>query len=171
MTSGRLEGDTEVVGGVRPETTTRPQTCTHLLLESVMRDVARRHLADLRRGLLTLHKTLLDWERAGYERQHGRQAPGEWLRIVMADPQLAWLRPLSELIVRIDLLLDADEDDAGHDLVSVLAQARELVVPDEGGSPYARRYHTALQEHPDAVFAHRDVTASLKQQGLRETLH
>jgi hypothetical protein len=120
---------------------------------------------------LTLHKTLLDWERVGYERQHGRQAAGEWLRIVMADPQLAWLRPLSELIVRIDLLLDADEDDAGQDLVSVLAQARELVVPDEGGSPYARRYHTALQEHPDAVFAHRDVMASLKQPGLRETLH
>lgn len=44
-----------------------------------MTDVARRPLADLRRGLLTLHKTLLDWERGGYERQHGRQSPGDWL--------------------------------------------------------------------------------------------
>jgi hypothetical protein len=135
-----------------------------------MTGVERRHLADLRRGLLTLHKTLLEWERGGYERQHGRQSPGEWLRVVMADPQLAWLRPLSELIVRIDLLLDADTDDTATDIVSVVSQARELVAPDEAGSPYARRYHTALQEYPDAVFAHRDVTASLKQPGLRETL-
>ena len=50
----------------------------------------RQLVTDLRRTLLHLHKTLLDWERAGYERQHGRHAPGEWLRIVMADPQLAW---------------------------------------------------------------------------------
>jgi hypothetical protein len=136
-----------------------------------MTGVERRHLTDLRRGLLTLHKTLLDWERAGYEKQHGRQSPGEWLHVVMGDPQLAWLRPLSELIVRIDLLLDADADDTTADIVSVVTQARELVVPDEEGTPYARRYHAALQEHPDAVFAHRDVTASLKQPGLRETLH
>lgn len=141
------------------------------LAERVMTGMERRHLGDLRRGLLTLHKTLLDWERSGYERQHGRQSAGEWLRVVMADPQLAWLRPLSELIVRIDLILDADDDDTAVDLVSVLAQARALVAPDESGSAYARRYHAALQEHPDAVFAHRDVTASLKQPGLRETLH
>lgn len=130
-----------------------------------------RHLHELRRRLLALHKALLDWERAGYERLNGRQSPGEWLRVVMADPQLAWLRPLSELIVRFDLLLEADADHNAQEMVSVLAQARELVVPDEAGNAYARRYHTALQEHPDAVFAHRDVTHSLKQPALRETVH
>jgi hypothetical protein len=35
-------------------------------------------------------------------------------------------------------------------------------VPDETGNRYAQRYHAALQEHPDAVFAHRGVTAVLK---------
>ena len=34
---------------------------------------------------------------------------------------------------------------------------------DENGTGYAQRYHTALQEHPDAVFAHRGVTAVLKE--------
>ena len=33
---------------------------------------------------------------------------------------------------------------------------------DEAGTPHAQRYHTALQEHPDAVFAHRDVANVLK---------
>lgn len=130
-----------------------------------------RQFRELRRGLLALHKALLDRERAGYERLNGRQSPGQWLRVVIADPQLAWLRPLSELIVRFDLLLDTEEDHSAQELVSLLAQARELVVPDEAGNDYARRYHAALQEYPDAVFAHRDVTATLKQPGLRETLH
>ena len=67
-----------------------------------MTESERHLLADLRRNLLHLHKTLLDWERAAYDRVHGRTAPGELLRVVMTDPQFAWLRPLSELIARID---------------------------------------------------------------------
>jgi hypothetical protein len=136
-----------------------------------MTDSERRLLRDLRRSLLNLHKTLLDWERSTYERANGRTSPGELLKLITSDPQFAWLRPVSELIVRMDLMLEADPDDSVHDVPTVIAQAQSLVVPDETGSPYARRYHTALQEHPDAVFAHRDVTAVLRRNPLRETLH
>ena len=54
---------------------------------------------------------------------------------------------------------------------AVVSQAQTLVIPDEAGSPYARRYHTALQEHPDAVIAHRGVTTVLKRTPVKETLH
>jgi hypothetical protein len=52
-----------------------------------------------------------------------------------------------------------------------VVQARRLVAPDDAGSPYAQRYLAALQEVPDAVIAHRDVTAVLKAIPVRETLH
>jgi ATP-dependent DNA helicase RecQ len=42
---------------------------------------------------------------------------------------------------------------------------------NEDGTPYARRYYTALQEHPDAIIAHRQVTTVLKKHPVRETLH
>jgi hypothetical protein len=122
----------------------------------------RQLLGELRQALLNLHKTLLDWESAAYRRIHGRSSPGELLASVMRDPQFAWLHPLSELIVRMDELLAGDERDDRLDVQAVVRQARTLVVPDEGGNTYAQRYHTALQEHPDAVFAHRAVTNVLR---------
>ena len=127
-----------------------------------MNDGDRAALRDLRSSMLALHKILLDWERLGYERVHGRTQAGELLRIITTHSQFAWLRPLSELIVRMDVLLSADGDDAAADVEAVAADAGSLIVPDEAGAPYARRYHAALQEVPDAVIAHRQVVAALK---------
>jgi hypothetical protein len=122
----------------------------------------RQLLAELRRALVSLHKTLLDWERAAYDRIHGRSSPAELLATVMRDPQFAWLHPLSALIVRIDESLESDRADAPTDVEAMVKQARILVAPDESGNAYAQRYHSALQNHPDAVFAHREVTNVLK---------
>jgi hypothetical protein len=128
----------------------------------------RQILTNLRHTLLHLHKTLLEWERTAYERVHGRVSGHELLHAILNDPQFVWLRPVSELIVRIDETLenDAPAEAGGHgstaDVSAIIAQARILVVPDEAGTRYAQRYHAALQEHPDAVFAHRGVRDVLK---------
>lgn len=122
----------------------------------------RQHLIDIRRALLHLHKTLLDRERALYERVHGRTPAGELLNVVVRDPQFSWLRPFSELIVRIDESLEIDALDGPEiDFNAILAQTRTLVLPEDGGS-YTQRYHAALQDEPDAVLAHRAVTTALK---------
>jgi hypothetical protein len=120
-------------------------------------------LTDVRRALLHLHKTLLDWERTAYERIHGRVSSHDLLQAILNDPQFAWLRPLSELIVRIDELMAHEAPDTSADVNAILDRARALVSPEEGSGPYAQRYHAALQEHPDAVFAHRDVSVLLKR--------
>jgi hypothetical protein len=119
----------------------------------------RQLLFDLRKSLLHLHKTLLDWERAAYERIHGRASASELLKVIVEDPQFAWLRPISELIVRID---DADGEESPADVATLVARARAIVAADEAGSANERRYYAALQEHPDAVLAHRAVTKVLK---------
>jgi hypothetical protein len=123
----------------------------------------RRLLTDLRKALIKLHKTLLDWERTAYDRLHGRTTGHPLLQAILTDPQFAWLRPLSELIVRIDETLDNDVADIPGEADAIVAQARKLVSPVDQGEPYAERYQAALQEYPDAVFAHRDVGLVLKQ--------
>ncbi|RPI57308.1 MAG: hypothetical protein EHM55_02285 [Acidobacteria bacterium] len=120
-------------------------------------------LGDLRQALLRLHKTLLDWERSGYERIHGRQSSHDLLQVLLNDPQFAWLRPMSQLIVRIDELLDDKTPPMRNDVEAIVAQVKMLTSPNEAGNTYERRYDMALQEHPDAVFAHRDVLAVFKQ--------
>ena len=137
-----------------------------------MKDSERRLLTDLRRALLPLHKTLLEWERKTYEREHGRKmGGGELLQVIMTAPQFAWLHPISELIVRIDQALDEEAPDTPVDVDVILTQARRLVAPDQTEKPYAERYLTALQEVPDVVVAHGKVTAILKEHPTRETLH
>ncbi len=131
----------------------------------------RRLLARLRDALVPLHRTLLDWERVAYERVHGRTAPAELLTATMTDPQFAWLRPLSSLIVRIDALLEPAAMDQPADVSILVGEARALVSPDETGPPYAQRYHEALQQVPDVVFAHRRVTTVLREVEPQETRH
>ena len=137
-----------------------------------MKDSERRLLTDLRRALLPLHKTLLEWERKIYEREHGRKmGAGELLQIIMTAPQFAWLHPISEVIVRIDQALDEEAPDTTVDVDAIIIQARRLVAPDQTEKPYAQRYLTALQEVPDVVVAHGKVTAILKENPAKETLH
>jgi hypothetical protein len=123
---------------------------------------AEELLRALRQALLRLHKTLVDWERSGYERIHGRQSSHDLLQALLNDPQFAWLRPLSQLIVRIDEILEDESPPMRHDVVAVVSQVRILTSPNQSGNIYERRYDMALQEEPDAIFAHRDVHALLR---------
>ncbi len=67
----------------------------------LLSDALRLRLQRLRRGLLRLHKVLLDGERERYEQVFGRVASsGALLQLVIHDEQFAWLRSISELIVR-----------------------------------------------------------------------
>jgi hypothetical protein len=125
---------------------------------------SRGQLTALRHGLLRLHKTLLDWERGIYEQAHGRQSGGELLKLLLDDPHFAWLRPMSQAIVRIDEMLDGDEPLADADVNDIFATARTLT-SSEGAGGHGSRYQEALQNNPDSVLAHRDVRATLGSEG------
>jgi hypothetical protein len=127
-----------------------------------MNDQDRALLNELRRLLLQLHKTLIDWQRRDYETMHGRLQTTQLLQIIFNDPSFAWLRTMSGLIVRIDEALEVKPPEISE-TGPLVAAARELIAP-EAGSPYASRYHAALQELPEAVLAHRDLVQLLKLQ-------
>lgn len=117
-------------------------------------------LAELRPALLDLHKTLLDWERAAYEREHGRQSSGELLRLLLEHPQFEWLRAISALVVRIDEELEADASPPSE-FQALIDAVRATVGERDALSIFGRQYEAALQDSPDAVFAHRRVMAAL----------
>jgi hypothetical protein len=120
-----------------------------------------RRMRELRLGLLRLHKTLLDAERETYERVHGQVTGGELLQLAINHEQFAWLHPISELIVRIDEMLDADELATADAAEALLAGARSLLKPSETGSGFGQKYFAAIQREPDVVLAHREVTRLL----------
>ena len=114
----------------------------------------RRQLEDVRRGLLRVHKALLDDARIRYEREQGRiESSNALLQLVLNDPWFAWLHPLSGLVVQIDELMAADAPTKA-DGEALLNQARMLLRPDETGEGFQRRYHRAIQDVPDVLIAH-----------------
>ena len=123
-----------------------------------MTDNTRQRLIRLRNELLGLHKTLLDSERAAYERDVARiTSTGQYLQLVMEDPWFSWLRELSQFIVQVDETLDEKEpvsDAIGNQLISV---ARDLIAPSEGDRGFRGRYFEVMQRDPTAVLAHRDM--------------
>ncbi len=125
-------------------------------------------LKELRSTMLRLHKILLEMERANYEQARGRVSSGELLQLVINHEQFAWLRSISELIVRIDEMLDADEPTSTEEASSVMTQVSTLLKPSEEGSSFARKYYAALQREPSAVLAHREVVKILNDSNSEE---
>ena len=120
-----------------------------------MANLARTHLTNLRNGLLRWHKSLLDAERAAYERDVARIAStGQYLELVLDDPWFAWLREISQFIVIVDETLAQKEPATPAEAAGLIAKARDLLVPSEAGSEFARRYDQAMQRDPSVVLAH-----------------
>jgi hypothetical protein len=118
-------------------------------------DTSHQRLTDLRNGLLRLHKTLLDSERATYEHDVAKvTSRGHLLGLVMDDPWFAYLHELSRLVVTIDERLDAEDLPTSAEAAQFIHQARALLTPAEQGRGFEKRYFEALQRDPDVVLAH-----------------
>jgi hypothetical protein len=107
---------------------------------------------ELRSALLALHKSLLRVERRQLERVHGRLSNAEFLQIISDPVRYGWLKPFSNLI----LAFDDDEHDG-----DLREEARELLVPPKGDTPFGRRYLSLMQREPGLVVEHRNVTRLL----------
>jgi len=120
-------------------------------------DPERDRLRELSTRLLRLHRLLLDGERLAYETRHGAVAAGDLFRLVLDDPQFAWLRFLSALIARIDAAIDAEDALGSHDVDAAFREVYRLLKGGEGGD-FRVKYHEALQRSPDVVMAHAAVS-------------
>ena len=118
----------------------------------------REKILDMRSSLLGLHKALILAEQVTYERINGRvESTSELLQLVLNDPWFTWLHPLSQLVVRIDEILDDESELSLVEIEHFLIEARSLIRPSEEGDGFERSYYEALQREPDVIFAHVEV--------------
>ena len=121
-------------------------------------DPVRDHLKEVRRGLLRLHKALIDAERAVWERDTGPVSNGRFLQALIEDPFFAWLRPFSGLIVEVDERLATGEPLPGEEARGYVERIRALVQPmgDE-----AERYERVRQRDAGVLLAHVELEARI----------
>jgi hypothetical protein len=118
-------------------------------------EATRQRFRVLRQRLLGVHTVLLDYERHAYERAHGRVTTlGELLHLVLHGEAFDWLHALSELVVRIDAMLESDELVTEADASEVWQHADALMRPGEAPTRFQQRYFAAIQSSPDIAAEH-----------------
>ncbi len=118
-------------------------------------------LRSSRNLLLSLHKSLVDFERSIYEGMHGPVTSGQFLNLLLEDADFAWLRKFSTLIVDIDEMF-AQKDGFADEAVEIhLVKMRQIIAMDGDDEDFIARYQGALQQ---------DVDAAAKQGELRSLL-
>lgn len=111
--------------------------------------------------LLKLHKSLLDHERRIYEGINGPKTPGQFLTLLLEDPDFAWLRKFSTLIVEIDEMF-AQKDGYSEEAVEThIAALRLLVAMEDEDEDFKAKYQSGLQQDLDAAAQHGELRGLL----------
>ena len=121
-------------------------------------------LARVAGALRALHRALAERARRDVERE--RQAvlsAAEWLKALVTDPQLGWLRSLSELMVDLDVFLEAEPASSDDDAAAVRAEIERLIAPAPavGASGFAERYWPYVHDDPHVAIAHGEVRQAI----------
>ena len=126
----------------------------------------RHRLLGLRRKLLALHLVLIAAEQKTYEHIHGHIGSTEQLlELMLKDPWFIWLHPVSDILVRIDYLLNDEAFDITEENIDHLFnEARLLLRPSIAGDGFERAYYEALNRAPDVLLAHFHVTRALLEE-------
>ena len=114
-------------------------------------------LRESRNLLLKLHKNLVDHERAIWEGINGPVTAGQFLNLLIEDPDFSWLRKFSTLIVDIDEMF-AQKDGFSADAIELhLAKLRDLMAMKDEDEDFRAKYQAALQQDLDAASRHGDL--------------
>ena len=115
-----------------------------------------------RNSLLKLHKSLLDHERSIYEGINGPVNAGQFLSILLDDPDFSWLRKFSTLIVEIDELFDQKDAVSEEAVEALISKLKDLVSMEDEDDSFRAKYQAALQ---------RDIDAAAHQGALKDLLN
>lgn len=126
-------------------------------------DPVRQQLMEVRRGLLRLHKALIDSERQVYELRNGAMSNGQFLQALIQNSHFAWLRPYSSLIVAIDEAAADREGVAPDQARAYVVQIRGLV--DSEGDPTGR-LEQARERDSEVLRAYRELQRLLEATSL-----
>jgi len=111
--------------------------------------------------LLSLHKSLIDFERAGFEKVNGPMNAGQFLSTLLENENFAWLRKFSMLIVEIDEMFDLKDGATDEMIRANLTKIRDLVSMSEADEFFRAKYQFALQNSAEAAGSQGQLQALL----------
>lgn len=118
-------------------------------------------LPTLRNQLLSLHKLLMNTERAAYEKEGNViSSPMQFLQLLMEDERFAWLRKLSQLVVVIDETMEEKPPVTEERMDALVDEAKHLLTGSEEPGSFAMRYAEARERDATVAAAHAEIEKS-----------
>src|ERR1700722_5794670 len=117
---------------------------------------AIQFLSEVRKPLLTLHKAILDHERAAYEKEFGPVTPAAFLQVLINGSGFRWIAPLSTVIANVDETRDDKEGTDAARFGAVEAVAG-LFSAEQPGNTFLPRYLPLLQANATILHEHGQV--------------
>lgn len=111
-------------------------------------------LKESRLQFLRLHKLLIDIERGKFENLNGQILSGQFLNLLLTDPNFEWLRQFSILIVEIDEMLDLDDGFAEDIVEKHFAQMRTLLRLEAADEEFNKKYKNSLESNSEVLEKH-----------------
>ena len=126
---------------------------------------SKGRLATLAHALRSLHRALAERARRDLETERLTVIqPGAWLSILTTDPRFAWLRSLSELMVDLDVFLEADPEPASDDAAAIRAEVERLIAPSPvpaTETDFSRHYWRYVHDEPTVAIVHGEIRQAL----------
>lgn len=125
-----------------------------------MSETLKKTFQDVSAALRDLHKDLLMLEAKHLETEMGRKiTPYELLHASMHDPNLAWLRQISALIVTIDTTIDETTNLSGTEANQIASSVMVLLEKPPGliSTDFWSKYSAYLAHNPDIIMKHSKV--------------
>ncbi len=118
-------------------------------------------LPALRNQLLSLHKLLMNSERAAYEKEGNViSSPMQFLQLLMEHERFAWLRQLSQLVVTIDEAMEEKPPITEERMDALVAAAKHLLMDSEEPGSFAVRYAAIRERDAEVAAAHAEIEKS-----------
>lgn len=115
----------------------------------------------LRNQLLSLHKLLMNVEKAAYEKEEKvTLSPLKLLQLLTEDERFSWLRQLSQLVVMMDEAMEEKPPINDERKDALVAEAKHLLTGSSEPGSFAVRYAAICEREATVAAAHAEIRKS-----------
>lgn len=134
--------------------------------KQMITDETKARAKSVSKGMLSLHKVLLDQAKEEYEMRNGKiSSVNVYFQLVIDDPHFAWLRKMSSLIALLDEAISIRRGASEEEAIALLGEAEILLNFKDADEDFNNKFQGALTLNREAVIIYNETVRTFETQG------